>query len=388
VYELIAALLHQQAGATALLLGSARSVWSIWGGIAGRVLAAGAVWVAISHYDQGRPGPRLPRLLYLYLVLIVAAPLALGSGVWLLDELLRRALGFRPDDGTWTFLRDGLPPLVPAAMAWAYHWGVLRQQRLSAAVPAVQAPATAVPTNGIPWPRRPAIAVPALIALLWLGLDFATGTDAKVLSSDWWRDRLAFSVAAGVVGAVLWLGAWSILERAAASDPERERTATARRSYLGIIILVSALTAIGFLIALLWLAIRTVLGEQAGATTLSWALKDLSTVIIAVALAWFHARIIRADGRYTALAPAAAPPVRRLTVLVAPGAVAALGMLQARAGARLTIAGHLEEGAAPVSSLDLPALVAQIDVLGTNGHSDQALVLLYPEGGAVYPYRT
>jgi hypothetical protein len=327
------------------------------------------------------------RVLYLYVVLLVAVPLALGSGTNGLYELLRRLFGYHAPEGDTRFLRDVLPLLLVGAAVWAYHWLVVRRQ---AALKTATAPQAA---GGIPWPRRPAVAlltllglamaVPALISLLWLGLDFVFNTDASLSGPDWWRDRVSIGLAGGVVGAIAWLGAWSVLQRAAATAPAEERHALERRLLLGAITLGSALAALGFTVALLWLILRTLLGDPLDASTVSRAFQDLSTAVLLAGVAAYHGVILRADLRLGAVRPRRV----RVVALVAPGAEEALRDLRQHSGLRIDVVGYLAPDQADGHG-DVAALQSLLADLRTReqGPSDSALLILGPEGGSLYPY--
>src|SRR5918911_1859149 len=363
------------------------AVWTIWGGIGAWIIAGGLTWGAVSQYDLARGGRRGLRVLYLYVVLLVAVPLALGSGTNGLYEVLRRLFGYQAPEGNASFLRDVLPLLLVGTVLWAYHWLVMRRQ---AALKTAAAPQAA---GGIPWPRRPAVAlltllglamaVPALISLLWLGLDFVFNTDASLSGPDWWRDRVSIGLAAGVVGTMAWLGAWSVLQRAAATAPAKERHALERRLLLGTVTLVSALAALGFTVSLLWLILRTLLGDPLDASTVSFALKDLSTAVLLAGVAAYHGVILRADLRLWGVPPRRVGAV----ALVAPGAEEALRDLRQRSGLRIDVVGHLAPDQADGHG-DIAALQTLLADLRTRaqGPGESALLILGPEGGSLYPY--
>lgn len=373
-----------RAGQPAMLAGPVGGAWLAWGAIAAWLVSGGGVWAMVWGDDQARGGRRDSRIVFLYIVLIVATPVALTGGANLLYELVRRLLGYEPPWDYWSFLPNNLSFLLPAAATWAYHWAALRRQ-------AAFAPETTV-AGGIAWPRRAALALltafglamvaPAVVVLLWLGLDalFDPGT-----SPGWWRDRLSFSLAAGAVGALAWLGGWTVLQRAAVADPARERTADERRRLLGSIALAGALATLGFLIALLWLAFQTLLGNPFGPTELSRALRELSGAVVAASIAAYHGQTLRRDLQ-------AGGPLRarvRIIALVASDADAALAHLRERAGLPIEIAGRLapEDGAdLPAEPLDLPALADTVAALGTDGRGGHALLIVYPAGGTLYRY--
>jgi hypothetical protein len=381
VYQIMDQLLG--AGQSTLLAEPARSAWIIWGAIASWLLAGGSIWAASQLYDRARGGRRLLRVFYLYVVLAVAVPAALGSGIYGLYEVLRRLFGYHPREGEWIFLRDVLPLLLVAGMVWAYHWLMLRKQ--AAAEVAVPVP------GGIAWPRRPAmalqtllglvIAAPAVISLLWLGLDFLFASGAASMGSSWWRDRLSFGLAASMVGTAFWLTGWMRLERAATADPPRERTARARRLLLGTITVVSALTALGFTVALLWLVLRILLGEPHDADTLTHMLRCLSTTVITGALAGYHGVILRRDRQ---LEPRQ-PRHSHIVALLAPGAEELLAEFRQRGGRHIEVIGYLAARTHGATE-DLQTLQQQLATVGTHAWSEDALLILYPDGGTLYPY--
>ncbi len=363
------------------------SLWTIWGAIAAWILSGGAVWAAIWQYDLARGGRRDQRVVYLYIVLLVAVPVTLGGAVQGLNELLRRIFGYREMPPNWSFLEDVLPLVLVGGMLWVYHWHVMRRQ---AALDTTAAPDRA---GGIAWPRRPglallcalglAMAAPALGSLLWLTLDFLLNTGAALGDPGWWRDRLSLGIAAGLVGLAAWLGGWSVLERAAVAAPQSERASEARRRLLGGVVLVSALAAVGFTIALLWLALQTLLGARLDATQVTSMLKYLSAALIGLALVAYHGLILRAD---RAFGPAVAARVR-IVALIAPGAEAALETLRQQSGRPILVAGRLApDGTA--AQVDLPTLEQLLAGLGSGGdsQSDSALLLLRPDGGSLHCY--
>ena len=365
----------------------AGSVWTIWGPIAARIIAAGPVWAAAWQYDLLRGGRRDLRIAYLYLVLAAAVPAALAGGTSLLSELLRRLFGYRALEEGWTFVRDALPPLLIGAGLWAYHWQAMRRQAALAGLPQPQHP------NTIIWPRRGgisllvlvglAMAAPALVSIIWLGLDLLLNTARTLSGPGWWRDQLSFSIAAGVIGGAAWITSWRVLQRAAEADPAVERASDGRRRLLATIVLATALAAIGFTIAVLWMILQALLGVRLESSDISSMLKFLSAAAVALGLLAYHGLLLRRDRAL------AGPRARQLRVvaLVAPGAEEVLAALSQRTGRRILVAGRLApDGAQP--QMDLPALeqlLARIDT-AHEGESDSVLLLLRHDGGSLHPY--
>jgi hypothetical protein len=388
-------------GQTELLPATQQGLWTIWGSIAAWTVAGGSVWAAIWRYDLARAGRRPLRVLYLYLVLVVAVPATLSGGGDGLYELLRRLLGYQSTTGYREFLPGVLAALLAGGATWAYHWSVVRQQARYAADEAQETPRAGDTTGDRPrpedgtaaivWPRRPGYALlalaglaacaPAFVWLLWLGLDFLLNSGASLSGPDWWRDRLSAGVAIGIVGTAAWLSAWWRLQRAALDDT-RERSTQERRLLLGFFAVAGSLFAFGFLIALLWLAFRALLGAPLGPNELSTALKEFSAALVSLLLAAYHAVLLRTD---IAEAPAHAAPIH-VRVLVAPGAEATLLALQQEAGLRVEVAGHLRDDL-PEGKLPLPLLLERLMTAAKTDGSDQILVLLGADGGLILRYR-
>lgn len=388
------------AASPGVLGGDPASAWAVWGRIAAWALAGGAVWSVVWSYDLARNrrdlaeepaiGSRTLRVLYLYLVVFLwAAPSTLGGAAALIYELLRRAMGYAPAGDLWGFMPGVLPWAIVGAAAWAHHWSVVRQQRPPAAHDS-RAPAPV--TGAIPWPRRPAVALlmagglaaaaPGLVSLLWLALDLWLNAVPHLSDQGWWRDRLSGGLAATLVGGATWIGAWAIMQRAAAVDPARERPAIERRLASGAIVIVAALSALGLITALLWLGFRALLGDQVGPDALSRALKDLSGAVVALAVGAYYAVILRADAETR---PAAQRRLRLLTV-VAPDAESRLARLRAQDGLDVDVLGRLQGGRA-VETLDPGSLDAALESLRADEASDLALLVLRRDDATVYPIR-
>ena len=387
--ELVRSFVVEQArSGRVLLAGPAGLRWTIWGSISAWVLSGGAVWTAIWAYDLRRRGRRSWRVAYLYFVLIVAAPAALGGLTYGSYELLRRAFGYAPTIGSWDFLQIALPLVMVGGGTWLYHSIVLWQQA-NLGLEVVEA--VAPPADAIVWPRRPAIALlsllgvaaatPAFVGLIWVALDFVFNSPVVLSGPEWWRDRLSLSLAAAVIGTVTWLVAWSRLERAAADKPEVEHSALARRLYLGFITLGGALVALGFLVALLWLLLRLLLGEPSSAQVTTNAFKYFAATFVGAALAGYHAAVLRADFGWLRV------EVKRphLFVLLEPGAQGALETLKHEAKADVRVLGEVR-GSATGANVGLSDLIGAAARMESEDQADGELVILGPSGGLLYPY--
>lgn len=223
----------------------------------------------------------------------------------------------------------------------------------------------------------------ALVSIIWLTLDFVLNTGGSIAGGAWWRDRVSWSVAAGLIGLPVWQGAWNLMQRAASAQPARERAASARRRLLGFIVLVAALGAIGFAISLLWLVLQTILGADLDADEVSRLLKNLSAVIVALGAVAYHGQTLRRD-----LAFGTTHGTRvKISVFVAPGAEPQLARLRETTRHPIEAVRYLAE--VPNSAVsDLSELERQLADLGTPGslHAERALLLLGPSGGSIHPY--
>jgi len=376
----IAAIVNQIQGTQqSILLGSTPdSVAVLWGQIAAWIISGGSVWAVITRYDQSRPGARAFRVPYLYIVLGVSILITLAESGQLLYELVRRGLGYQTSDN-WGFLHGAVPPLLVGAMTWAYYWTVLRHQAVR--------PGHSAQPGMLPWPRRwplaglsfvgLAITAPAAVALLWVVLDFLFKTHDRI--GEWWRDTTSASITALLIGSAVWLPAWSILQRAANSDPE-ERATKPRRWLLGGITLIATLVAVSFAIALLWLAVRIVLGGPHDAPTISDMLKYLSAAVVAAALAAYHGGRLRGETR----TKAGRGGQLLVAALLAAGGARTLPELSRQLGRRIEVLGYLTTSeVGPVTSL--PALAEQLIALDASG-VERVMLVLGPDGGTAYPF--
>lgn len=362
-----------------LLGGTGSTAWDTFGPVLALILAGGAVWGTVTYHDDRFPGVRAFRILYLYLVLIVAAAMTLTAGGDLLYELVTRIFGNRPDV-IWGFLPDTLPPLVVAGAFWAYHWAVLKRQADLAGLVAEE--------GSIPWPRRPYLALLSLaglaagavgaVTIIWVAVDFITGSNGSLTGSDWWRDQLSSGIALLAVGAPTWLGPWTMLQ-AAARAGYRERSTGVRRWLVTGIVLIAALIGLGFLVAFLWLLFQTVLGGPSHEDTLANVLKYGATTLVAGAVAAYHAVILRQDLR----SGAGRGPRLRVTALIAPDAVNVVPSIRERLDCDVEIAGYLTSS--PSSGIPLDALASQLEHAAAAGAA-RALLIVGRDSADVYPY--
>lgn len=360
-----------------------KSLWRDWGDIAAWVVTGGLAWATIWRYDLVRGGHRLARVYYLYLVLAVSAPAALFNGGNCLYEILRRAFGYHTAQPL-LFLQDVLPPLLIGGAVWAYHWTVMRDQ-------AGLARDTDAPSGALPWPRHPAVVVlnlgglvvtsVALTSLLWLAIDRVLNTGVALSGGDWWRDRLSVGLTGVLIGALIWLPAWAILQRSAAADPVREQRIQIRFRLLGLIVLAGILASIGFAVALLWTVFRAMLGGTFDAETTSGVLKDLIAVLVALALAGYHAVYLRGERRRQL----ARPREVRVLALVMAGADDVLAEIARAGGRTIELLGHLD-GDPEGHTVDPSGLEGRLAALEAEGSADGTLLIVRPDGVDLFAY--
>ncbi len=324
-------------GTTGIVLDSTNETWTIWGRVASCVVAGGAIWVAITRYDLKRARRSIVRVLYLYLVLAIGVPMAavgLGSTIF---EGLRRAFGYQDFLNNWGFLIDTIPPFVVGVALWAFHWTLMRRQSKLHDIPVTG-------KGAIAWPRRPAIAALSLggfaavaissTSLLRLLMDALVSTHEFVLSGSWWTDQLSAGIAGTLVGAIIWLPAWALLQRAARGGAAHESVTWERRWLLGTIVLVSALSAVGFTIALLYQIFRGVL-QTTDANSLRDGLRYGSALVVAIISGGYYGTIFRRERKLRSTA------VARVDVgaLITLGAEETLHELRRRTGQRIAMVG-------------------------------------------------
>ncbi len=372
-------LLHL-ADAARVMVGSSGVVEGAWGRLGASLVAGALVWALLNGYDGRRLRPHRWRTLYLYAVLVVVVPAALSALCYLCYELLRLGFGYRPESAMWDFVQTSLPWLLIGTAAALYHWRSVRAEA-----------AFREPEPGAVFaaPRRPGVvllallglfaAAPAFGSLLWVGLDWAFPSGVLLAGQGWWRDRTSFSLAAGVAGGVVWLWTWLAMQRAAKASPSVEGAATARRVEIAAVVIVGAVAALGFAIAVLWRAFSVLLGEPFTASQQSLLLKLLSSLLVATGVAVYHALVLRSSGGLRR----ATMGRRHLLAVLTPGSEAALDDLRRLDALHVQLIGQL--ASAPPPESDLGTLTQRVDSLGRDGTPSRALLILQPEGGSLYP---
>ena len=131
-------------------------------------------------------------------------------------------------------------------------------------------------------------------------------------ADDLFRGELVWSIAATVVGSVLWLPAWLAIVARRAAAPEAERLARTSRAYLLLVVGAALIAVVPSAVFLLYRLIDTVLGGS-GADLGSELPIPLAAVAVGAVVAAYHGRLVVADIR---LAAAQQPEVAASTSAV------------------------------------------------------------------------
>jgi hypothetical protein len=148
--------------------------------------------------------------------------------------------------------------------------------------------------------------------LLGLALDSVLGGNRADL--DFWRADVARWLALGAIGTVLWLWHWTRVQRRSADAPAAEAESTLRRAYLLVAVAASLITTLGTLAYLLYRLVSAILQVDSSDNVASAVAVPLATLLVAAAVAIYHALVLRGDqadraAATAAEAPVAAPPI-------------------------------------------------------------------------------
>lgn len=348
--------------------------WTGWIEPASFILTGGLVWAAASKYDQARRGRRRLRVAYLYLVLAFAVGISLQQGITIGSALLQQAFGSNSD---WSFAWDQLQYFVPAVGMWACYWMLLRSQ--AAFVPAG-------PRGGVPWPRRAAIAALCLVGLLltvsavmqlaWTGLQAFLNSPGY---DQWWVPNLSNGLSKLAVGAVLWLPAWKLLQRAARLSP-KEKGAWERRWLLFTITTLSALGALSGIVVAVFFIFSHILGTGVGGNFAQDEAEALVGVLVSGAILSYYGRIFLAERRDRA----AGPSQLRVSALCTPGTESIIARIQETEGVLIEVAGYVDQ-AAVHGGVGIDSIPDELERLRSQG-VERAWLIVSSAEGAIYGY--
>lgn len=253
----------------------------------------------------------LVRRAYLYLAIFVATLAAVTSAAVLLSGFLRAWLGL-PAQGK---LGDMLPITIFAALIWAYHAWILRDDVAALAEAARQALIRRL--------YRYLVAAIGLLAAL-IGLAGLLSVlirivSGDILSSDL-REQIAWFSSALIAGLPVWLVPWrqaQIVAAAATDDGAEERRSLIRRAYLYFYLFLATMAILGGLVTIAFQIISFALGNP-----LDNPIRDIGIAaaytLVAAGVWALHGTAMRADGRISDAARASALAAKRV-MLIDPG---------------------------------------------------------------------
>ena len=290
------------------------------------VAVGGAVWLGHAAYtnrllsDQGWRGaserPARVRLAYFVAVLVATAAgtiYLLGDGA---GNALAAALGVPDTEGTGQTIGLIVLPIlsaVPYAIAWWIHARWMDQEA-----------ATAGSSENVETADRLQLYPVALVGLAfgatataWLIgilIDVALGGE-RLVAGDAWRRELAQFAPFAVLGVAAWIWQWGRTGLRWAVDPIGEASSTTRWTTLLIILAVSIGAGVISLGFILYRLFGSVFGLTMTGDPISELSLPIGVVIVAAAVAVYHAGQLRRDqslraGVQTAQADVAAVPVQ------------------------------------------------------------------------------
>ena len=245
------------------------------------------------------------------LVALVDGTLGIANA---LAEAGRWALGVAGDTDVRAFLEGVVGPLlvvVPFVVAGWLHWSAQRREATDRS-PAARATADRVALHSTAAVGIACLAV-GLAELLGRLIEVSVG---KAGVDRLFREELAWMLALIVVGATLWIPAWTAILRRRAVHPLTERLAVTGRAYLYLVVGASLLAAVPSAAYTIYRVIDTLLGSRAGALGTDLAI-TIAVVIVASVVAAYHGRLLLSDLRLTADVAPPAPETTRPVATVA-----------------------------------------------------------------------
>ena len=276
-----------------------------------------------------------------------------------LAELARWALKAGEGSGLPAFLEIVVGPLlvaIPFAVAGWLHWSALRREAGGRSPVAL----TAAERLALHLAAGTGLTFLAVGAGQLLGrvLEVALGGAA---AGDFFRTEASWGLALVVVGAIMWIPAWTRILRRREADPLAERQGTAGRAYLYFVVAASLLAAVPSAAFSLYRLIDTALGGRGVSLGTDLAI-PLAVVIVASLVALYHGRMLVSDLHFTATTqPAAERPVEADAVgtvgmAEAPGVVGTSLVLTLRGPVGMdlgSLAGTLRDGLPPGVTLEV-----------------------------------
>lgn len=291
-------------------IGGGQDWWRgpIAGSIALMVIGFGVWWL---HVDDARRAIRdaesigeddrssALRTTYFAAVLLVALASAALTVATSIAELGRQLLGVASASDVTAFLESVVGPLfvvIPFVLAGWLDWRAWRKE----AAERGHAPLAAAERLG----RHLAALVG--IAFLTVGLARLGGLLLEQILGavgvdDLFRHELAFFVAQILVGAALWLPAWSAILRRRTVVPAIERLATTSRAYFFLIVGGALIAGVPSTVFMLFRLIDALLGGSPSALESELGF-PIAVVVVAAIVAAYHGRILLGDLRVASTA--------------------------------------------------------------------------------------
>jgi len=266
---------------------------------------------------------RTTRLRPTYFGLVLLVVLADGAVAIAasLAELLRWAAGIGEITDVPSFAELVIGPLLvalPFLVAGWLHWAALRRETAGRSREALVAA------------RRLSLHLVALVGLAFMSagagqilgrlLDLAVGYG---FVDDSFVSELLWLVALPVIGALLWLPAWTAVLRGRGSDPIIERGANSGRAYLFLVVGASLVALVPGGVFTIYRLLDTFLGGS-GIGLGSDLAYPLSAAAVAASVGAYHARLLVSDlrvaapGLATAVPSAVEPPLEAATTIQPP----------------------------------------------------------------------
>ena len=228
------------------------------------------------------------RKFYLYGAVLIGALGVVFNATIILAGVLRRLLDLAPQGD----IRQPLPVIIGAAVLWAYHAFVLRDDMKRAE----EAPRQA----GV---RRLYLYLIAAVGLAAL-LGGLSGTISVILRSldesfgTGLRNEFAGFTAAIIAGLPVWIIPWRLAQTSAQAEGvggADARRSVVRKIYLYFFLFIAIMTMLSSAVYIVFRILSTILGEPAPSLTeLGHA---IAFIVIAAALWLNHTAILRGDNR-------------------------------------------------------------------------------------------
>lgn len=214
-----------------------------------------------------------------------------------LAELGRFGVGAGDAQGPGDLVELALGPMlvaIPFAIAGWLHWGAQRREAAGRS-PAALAGAERL---GLHLTALAGITFLAVGSAQLLGRLFEVALGGATVD-EFFRYELAWFVAQVMVGAVLWIPAWTAILRRRAAAPTVERRAAASRAYLYLVVGAAVIAAVPSAAFVLFRVIDRILGGSGSDLSSELAI-PVAVLIVASVIAAYHGRLVVADLRFTA----------------------------------------------------------------------------------------